>query len=213
MTTELSPEEEVARSQQEASEAQAADAALQQEAAEQAGRDFAVGADSASDGSLTDASRDSEWDSDGELADTKSAEEEARPGYGVVDMRNAHQVMVITQAPGILTRILDTLTAGVGFWVQLFYTNLRYPSPSAARAPAPGVGSKARQIICKDTEDAARFKYLSSAGVQKATSAQLEYIAHGKPGLDMVEHQLSCAQSALRAFPTLKSLAGDGREQ
>jgi hypothetical protein len=140
MTTELSPEEEVARSQQEASEAQAADAALQQEAAEQAGRDFAVGADSASDGSLTDASRDSEWDSDGELADTKSAEEEARPGYGVVDMRNAHQVMVITQAPGILTRILDTLTAGVGFWVQLFYTNLRYPSPSAARAPAPGVG-------------------------------------------------------------------------
>ena len=74
-------------------------------------------------------------------------------------------------------------------------------------------GSKARQIICKDTEDAARFKYLSSAGVQKATSAQLEYIAHGKPGPDMVDHQLSCAQSALRAFPTLKSLAGDGREQ
>ena len=75
---------------------------------------------------------------------------------------------------------------------------------------------KPSQITCKETEDAARFKYLATgaaAGVKKATSAQLEYISHGTPGIDMIEHQLPCAESAPRAFPTLKSLAGDGRPQ
>ena len=52
---------------------------------------------------------------------------------------------------------------------------------------------KPSQIVSKETEDAARFKYLATgaaAGVKKATSAQLEYISHGVPGRDMVEHQL-----------------------
>ena len=34
------------------------------------------------------------WNSDGELEDTDPTGE---PGYGVVDMRNAHQVMILTQ--------------------------------------------------------------------------------------------------------------------
>ena len=41
-------------------------------------------------------------------------------------------------------------------------------------------------------------------------SGQLEYVANGSLGQDIVTHQLACAQSASDAFPIFKALGGDG---
>lgn len=123
-----------------------------------------------------------EWESDGEQEPTPAeveADKAVGKGYGVEDMRDAHQAMI---------------------FVNLAFT-------------VAEPGTKSSQLVCKLTEDKANFDYLSRAGLKSATSAQLEYISQGVIGPDMVDHQLTCAQSSRGAFPLVKTRAGDSRPQ
>ena len=84
------------------------------------------------------------------------------------------------------------------------------PLPLGRPSPWVRLGSKALQITCKDTGDAASYKNLSTFGCNKVCGGQLEYISYGKPGPDVVDHQLPNAQSCSEALPTVRALGGDG---
>ena len=96
MRTGATEEEELAERQAETARERAADSEVMRDAVQQATAEF--------QGPLQDAvlapmqvDEQDEWTSDGEAEDDTTLDAAAEGGYGVVDMRDAHQVMILTQ--------------------------------------------------------------------------------------------------------------------
>ena len=103
LNTDLTEEDEEAERQQETDREAAADTEMERATAQQASAEIQAGPDRRGPNlatfvteTVTHGEVEDGWSSDAEAIDD-TAEISAEPGYGVVDMRNAHQVMILTQ--------------------------------------------------------------------------------------------------------------------